>query len=168
MVTPIILPNLPMINGHRYSFASIELKVDDRLYVALQSVNYTDQMEPGVIYGTDPSPIGRTPGQRKMTANFEILRREFDDLIKYLGASYGRKRFSITVQYAEEGDEGVTTDLLVGCRISGVDLANTQGTDPTAVRISVSPLDIQLNGVSMDATDVPAADQSYLTGEQVL
>lgn len=140
----------PEINGHRYSWASVEVEIAGVVVAALTAINYGSKMQPGKIYGSDGRRAGRTPGEADHTCEFTILRREWNVLLERLGPGFGRVAFDVRVQYAEterqrENDviEGVTTDYLVSCRVSSVDHDNEEGTDATSVRVACDPMDIR-------------------------
>lgn len=178
----------PIINGHRFSWASIEVVINGLQIAALRSINYTSELTPGVIYGNDPSKRGRTPGKVNHSCVFEILLREWMVLRDSLGQSYGRRSFNIVVQYAEPKQdttqnvgfsspgtliappivftpssnqssfEGVATDTIIGCRITNVEHPNTDDTAATVVHITCDVLDIR-EGSSALAIEQPDADQ---------
>jgi hypothetical protein len=148
----------PLINGHRYSYASIEVELNGTTMLALTSINYGSALTPGMLYGSDPAKVGRTPGKAQHRCDFELYRREFSHLIVSLGPAFGRVPFDIQVQYAENGDEGVTTDKVLGCRITDVDLGNKDGTEPSKVKVTCDPFNIQLGSLnlSIDLTKLGA------------
>jgi hypothetical protein len=152
-IARVIEPNL--VNGHRYSYASIELLVHGLIIVGIVSVTYGSSLKPGEIYGSDAQLLGRTPGQAAHHAEIVLYRREWTILLEKLGQSFGRTLFDIIVQYAEPGDEGVTTDSLYACRITDVEMANDDGVAATTVRLAISPLEIRLgaNQLSIELAD---------------
>jgi hypothetical protein len=145
----------PIINGHRYSYASIEVIVNGIIIVGVRSVTYASTLEPGVIYGSDAQKLGRTPGEVKHRCELEIYRREWTVLMETLGQSFGRTLFDVVVQYAEEGDEGVTTDAIYACRVTEVELANQDDNNATTVRLALDPMEIRLgaNQLSIELAD---------------
>lgn len=98
----------PLVNGHLYSFASIECDLDGLLFAGFTSINYDDPVQPGKLYGTGGVLVGRTPGTNKPTLSMTMLRRDWDFLRSQLAkgstslAAYGTKSFSVTVTYHEE------------------------------------------------------------------
>lgn len=147
----------PLVNGHRYSFASIEVDFGGFVIVAITAINYTDELQPGIIMGSDPNRVGRTIGQRKLTCDFEMYRREWDVFRDALGQSYGRKPFNITIQYAESIGDPVTTDQIIECRIVRVEKSNAEGSDALKVKVVIDPNDIKEgnNSLSLDEVDPP-------------
>lgn len=131
----------PLINGHTYSFASITLKVDDVPYLGISRVDYNESVESVAIYGSNPARLGRTVGKRKMTAEVEIQRREWNQLLPQLGVNFSRQAVQITVQYAEGETQPVITDSIEGY-VVGVDASNSEGTDASTVKLTLDPTDI--------------------------
>lgn len=153
MPTPI---PYPLVNGHRYSFASVEAIINGLPFIGFSAINYKPSLKPGMVYGSRPQPIGRTRGKAEFTFDFEMYRLEFEVLKATLGAGgvgFGETPFDTVVQYGELG-QPVTTDTIVSARIEEVDLSNADGTDPSKVKVTCNCLSILLNGVPIA---IPAA-----------
>ena len=168
----------PIINGHRYSWASIEIVVNGFVYVGITRISYGSSMEPGSIYGSDSVRIGRTPGQSKHRCSFDMYRREWTAFLKTIGQSFGRKAFDIRVQYAEgkgnptlsaigavetnrfeedplQSYEGVTTDAINGCRIIDYETGGQDGPEAIVVHVTCDPLDVRLGSEGLSIDDPP-------------
>lgn len=147
----------PLINGHRYSFASIEARFNDIPIIGFKSINYDDSLEPGEIYGSRPQLLGATRGKQKASGDFEMYRLEFDLFKLSLGVGgigYGESYFDIKVTYAELA-QPVVTDTLVGCRIKKVASANTDGTDPTAIKCDLFVTRVLFGGFPITTAAYP-------------
>jgi hypothetical protein len=134
----------PEINGHRYSYASLAIEINGTTYGGIRKINYSAGLTPGHIYGSDPHKAGRTPGKAEHECDFEVLRREWNEIVRSLGQSYGRVPFNIQVQYAETGDEGVTNDVIIDCRITRVTFSNDEGNEASVAQVTCDPMDIRL------------------------
>lgn len=149
----------PLINGHRFSWASIEAQFGDAgLIIGLKSINYSPKLDPGKVYGTAPQKIGRTRGKADETADCEMLRLEFENLKETLGnqgIGYGETAFDIVVQFHEDGGPTLT-DTIIGCRITAVDLSNADGTDASMAKLTLDPMRIWL-GKSEHSISTPVA-----------
>jgi len=145
----------PIINGHRYSYASVDVIVNGRGYVGVKRISYTSKLTPGIIYASDPQKVGRTPGKSEHDCTIEMYRREFNDMVVTLGQSFGRVPFNVQVQYQEPGDEGVTTDNILGCRVVQVEFPNEEGNESTVVSLQLDCMDIRLGkeGLSIECFD---------------
>lgn len=147
---PIPSPAYPLINGHRYSFVSIEATFNGTKMLGFTEVNYKPSLKGTVVYGATPHPLGRTRGKVENTWSAKMYRIEFEILktsLAILGMGFGENPFDIVVQYAELPSQPVTTDTLLGARIEEADLANADGTEPSMVNLTGTCLGILLNGV---------------------
>ncbi len=140
----------PFINGHRYSFGSIDLIANGRLFVGATRIAYGSSLKPGKVRGTDGEYIGRTPGEAEHRCEIELYQREYQDLIGTLGPGFGLVRFDIQVQFAETHPyenngapvEGVVTHMILGVRITDVDFQGQDGADALKVRLTLDPVTI--------------------------
>lgn len=146
----------PIINGHRYSFASIDVTANGQLFVGITRISYGSSLKPGKVRGTDGEFSGRTPGDAEHRCEIEMLQREFGELLESLGPGFGLIPFDIQVAFAESvfyeasssnfvnraqasGAEGVITHTIRGCRISEVDFQGQDGPEPNKVRVTLDP-----------------------------
>lgn len=141
----------PFINGHRYSFASIELQIKAHLFVGFTSIRYGSSLEPGEIFGTDGELVGRTRGTPKHHCEITMLRNEWNALLALLGPGFGMVVFDVIVTYDERSKydtdspalpEGVTTDKILGARISNVDTDSQEGNEAVKVDLTLKPTTI--------------------------
>lgn len=129
-------PRYPLVNGVRYSFASIEFDVAGKVILGMKEIAYTETQEPGEIRGTSSQLLGRTAGDYGVESSCTMYREEWDDLLDTLGEGYLRTVFDINVTYADEGAP-TKTDKLVGCRIKSVEQSNSQGTEGLEVQLEL-------------------------------
>lgn len=127
-------PKYPLVNGVRYSFASIEFNIAGKIILGMKEIAYTETLEQGELRGTGSQVLGRTAGDYSVESSCTMYREEFDDLLDTLGEGYLRKSFDVTVTYADEGAP-TKTDKLVGCRIKSIEQSNSQGTDGLEVQL---------------------------------
>jgi len=142
----------PLIQGHRYSFASIEAVFNGLKILGFTSISYEDSLEPGKVYGSAPQKIGRTRGKADPKCEVEMLKLEWEQFKLTLGVGgvgFGETAFDIVVVYAELPYAPVTTDTIVGCRITNVKDASQDGTDPSKVTLTIDPMTILHNFVPM-------------------
>lgn len=122
----------PLINGHRYGWASIELDIDGAGHVHITEITYSHTLEPGVVRGTGPQVAGATRGEYSAEGSITFNKEGWDELVEKFGDGFFEKYFDITVNYAEDG-QPVTTDRLVGCRFTSSEKGGSQGTDGLTV-----------------------------------
>lgn len=141
----------PLINGHRYSFSSIEFGANGIVMRGVSSIDYGDELTPGKMRGTGPNVIGRTRGEYDGDASIEMYRLEWENLKSTLGTNgvgFGETSFPVTVMYGETG-QPVVTDTLEGCRITKVRTGGAEGSDPTKVTLTIDLTRILHNSVPM-------------------
>ncbi len=138
---------LPLVNGFRFSFASVEVTYKGKRIPILKAINYTQEKMPGEVRGNHSQVVGRTRGDLKDTGSMEVYEEEFDDLITSLGKGYMEQTFDIVASYAEEGQKTIT-DKLYGCIMTKVDKSHTQSTDGLVVKCDLHIMHIDLNGLN--------------------
>jgi len=146
-------PQYPLINGHRFSFASIEARFNELPSLGFKAINYDDSLEPGEVYGSRPQVLGATRGKQKASGDFEMYRLEFELFKATLGSAlpplgFGERFFDIVVTFFEFG-QPVITDQLRGCRIKKVGSANTDGTDASVIKCELFVTRVLLGGVGI-------------------
>src|SRR5258707_785556 len=79
----------PLINGHRYSWNSVELGLGPAGIImrGVSSIDYGDQLTPGNLRGTGPNVVGRTRGEYDADAEIEMYRLEWENLKGQLGSN---------------------------------------------------------------------------------
>jgi hypothetical protein len=158
----------PIINGHRYSFSSIDLHANGKLFYGVTKIAYRSSLKPGVIRGTDAEKIGRTPGEAEHTCELEMLQQEFQVLVDSLGPGFGLAVFDVQVVFAEQQKfdrdgpepEGVKVHDILGCRITDVDFQSSTGVEANTVRLTLDPRTIaygtNLTIEAREAADLPS------------
>ena len=147
-----------LINGNRYSFTSLNVTMNGTPITkgVFQSINYDAAQDPGIVQGNQVTIVGRTEGYGVGTGSFEMLVSELDDFFAELfgaggnspqpGAPIMAVYFDIMVNYSVN-DVDVRTDQLLGCRITKVGSANTQGNNATTKTCDLSIARIFANGI---------------------
>lgn len=136
----------PLINGNLFSFASVELTVDGRVFRGVKSVDYSQNLEPGEVRGTHAELLGRTRGDLKPSASMELFLEEANELLERLGNGFMERSFSGVVAYEEPGSGKIRTDELVGCRIKGTSDSHSQGTDGLTRKFDLSLQKVRYDG----------------------
>jgi hypothetical protein len=138
----------PLINGIRHSIASVELKFNGQIYIGFKSINYEWSLEPGMVRGNHPDPVGDTLGVAEYSADAEVYLAEYNQLLQALGPGFATIHFPIIVTYSENGFDTIV-DELIGCRIKKGTASQSQGSDPLVRKIEFSVLKIKPNGVDL-------------------
>lgn len=139
--------DFPLINGHRFSWASANFDFDGGEVIHIKELSYTHTLEPGEVRGTGSQKAGTTRGEYNAEGSVTLTREGWDELRARLGNGYMEKRFRIIASYSEEGLD-VQTDQLVGCRITSVENSPSQGTDGLEVSLELNITYILENGVA--------------------
>jgi hypothetical protein len=136
----------PLINGKRFSFSCIKLKVRSKDRVGVKSLDYDDELEEGEMRGTGPELLGTTEGDYKATGSITFFKKEFDLLIEEMGDGFYQERFDIVVFREADPGDGVSKDELIGCRLKKAASGDAQGADPSEVKCDLSIFYILRNG----------------------
>lgn len=152
----------PIINGNGYSFASCKLKITcedtgetlDLSDGGYSSINFSSEREVGEGRGPHPDPAYTTRGSNKYSLTIKFWKSTYDYLIKVVlgGGGYRDRRFSIDLQYLENGLDPATMTA-TGCRALTSKVDNSKGVDATEVEVDCHPLKIIENGI--DDVDNP-------------
>lgn len=118
------------INGNRSDFASIRARIGAfSLSELMTSLNYNDELTPGVVEGAHPIPVDTTLGRYKAAGSFECHQDRFYELVQELGDGYGAIVFPITVTKVNLDGRPPNVDVLVGCRITKADESNAKNSE---------------------------------------
>lgn len=138
-----------MINGKRYGWEDITIRLPHGPLLDVDSIEYSDKKEIEPVYGKGSSPRGYGTGNYSAEGKITLLREEYLRLVAHAKARgvsfYGLPPFTITVSYANE-DQPTTTDVLRGCKITERSSSASQGDQSVKVELSI----IILNGIDSD------------------
>ena len=143
MTTPI---QYPLINGVRHSFASVELKLKNQIFIGFKSINYTRTRSRAFVRGNHPDPLGKTQGENEYSADCELYLAEWNLFQEQLGEGYGDILFQVLVTYSSNGFDTIQ-DVINGASVDSLEASNAQGPDPTVRKFDMNPLKILFNGV---------------------
>lgn len=137
----------PLLNGHEYSFASLEVMVNNIVVVGLKSISYAPKKDVGKVYGTLPQKIGRTRGKEDPTCELDLYSIEWEVIRQSLGDNgqgYMEKPCNIMVTRQEPG-RPVIQDYLVSCQVTNVANSGSDGTDALVVKVTFDVMRILTN-----------------------
>jgi hypothetical protein len=138
-----------LVNGKNFDFEDLKLFINGVQAMDLQEINYSDEQEWELQYGTGARPIGAGRGNYKASGDLTLGRSEFDtlnNLARVAGKSiYDFKPFVIVASYATkvEGDDlfvksevsPLHTDMLVNCIFTKRDFGIKQNDKKNTVKI---------------------------------
>ncbi len=153
----------PLINGNLFDFSSFEFSIPGYPppppyggVLSIQSIDYSDNLEPGEMRGAAPHVLARTRGKYAATAKLTLPKVEADniaDLIQTFGAAVPRAMgylefgaLTITCSYYEPSMPALVVDQLVGFRVTKMSDAHKTGQEPLMVDLDVSLFMLIRNG----------------------
>lgn len=125
---------VPIVNGRRYDFSSLEVLTDGIpiLGRAYKSVGYRESKKPGSVRGNSAIRLGRTRGPYEASGEIEIPKEELDLFLTSITGGgvigYLEAVFEITVAYADL-NAPLIVDHLNGCQITDIDETHASGGD---------------------------------------
>lgn len=143
----------PLINGHRYSYASIELTIKKPtgnvdLFVDVDSISYSEALDVAFRRGTGQAPIGWTSGVYEPgDATIQMGKSTFQSgIVQGIGPGWMGAVLGINVNYIDIG-EILTTDHLEA-RIVGAEDSHSAGPDALFTTLTIKPFIITRNGIT--------------------
>jgi hypothetical protein len=159
-----------LINGNRFSWTSISvlftsasptpnipgIPLGDQSVGPFKDISYNDKQENNKVWGTGTRPIGKVRGHNDASFSFSMYRGEWNEFVAALYLSKATNGgspfsglldidFSMQVQYSENGID-VSTDKIIGCRLTEFDITNSDGsTDAAVVKCSGTAMYIMYN-----------------------
>lgn len=138
-------PPNPLINGNYVDFSSIDLGFSHMPGVldfkGFSELNYGDGMDPGIVRGAQPQPLGITPGQYAAEGDLTLVKAYHEEFFRALGAAGGSiygTFFHVTVTFELQlATTGIVTERLIGCRLKKTDANQTQGNDALMRKYSI-------------------------------
>jgi hypothetical protein len=142
----------PLINGLRYDYTSLEAKINGQAYdwtAGLKELSFSDELEPGEVYGTFAQSLGATRGQYKAEGSFTLYFQEAQEFIAVMsgsdGTGYMETYFDLQLSYSEASQTLVTVELLA-CRIKKAEDSQSQGSDPLETKFDLRVGMVKRNG----------------------
>jgi hypothetical protein len=142
------------VNGVHNSYCSIEFGAGGLVLPdgAIKSINYRQNGERGHLRGTSRVWQGRTAPIVTPEGDMEIYQAFWKQYLLPLFSAAGALGFMefsvpVTVTHAEiRNPDRTVVDTLYGVCINSVDSSNTEGTDPTVIRLDLDIMEIEFAG----------------------
>lgn len=143
------MSNQPLINGHKFSFASAEIDVSGSRFFGFQTLNWKQSVDHEKVPGSGPVDLGTTVGHYTADTDFTIVLSEFNRLLAKLGPNYTTKPFNIGCAFIENPGDGLTRVEILGVKLRGDEMSN-EGTKGSIVKVTLTVITpIRINGVAM-------------------
>lgn len=139
---------IPLINGVRHSFASIEAKVAGRRFL-IASLNYTEKQTTSKLRANSPVPLGMPIGDYDVSGDFEMYIEDFTDFLRVLapsGTGYMTKMFDLDFTYQADGNPYVINHLILGARMTEISSSRTQGNEGLKEKATFEALQMKRDG----------------------
>lgn len=116
------------INGDTYGYSSIEFNINGIQVTAVSEIEYSSELTPGEVRGTSVEVLATTAGEGSHSGKITLTKGDANAIKASLGNGFMRKKFPITVKYAEE-DEPIIVDELFGVRFTNTGNSHSAGGD---------------------------------------
>lgn len=139
---------VPLINGHRYSYTSIEISIPTAggIFTDVKGIGYSEELDVAFVQGTSRAPIGWTAGTYVPgEAHLDMGKSTFTQMCMTIGPGWLGINLLMLVSYADIG-EIVTVDTLLA-RIVGAEDSHDYGPDPLFTSVKLKPIQILRNGI---------------------
>jgi len=140
--------SVPLINGVRHSYASIEAKVNGKRFYCT-SLNYNEKNEFGTLRANSSMPLGFTAGDYSVDGDFEMPLEDFTDFLSVLapsGTGYMNVMFDFDVTYQASGNIYVINHFISGVRMKEIGSSRSQGNEALREKVSFEALQLKRNG----------------------
>lgn len=163
----------PLINGYRHSFSSITFGAGRLTLAGIIAIDYGNEVDSAMVYGTPPQPLGATKGQLKSNCKFTMLQLEYDAYIAELcalngtpGSGFLEVRHDIQVAYQDGSGANLTpliVDVVRGFRLKKPGRSFKAGPEALAVECEGDCFYVLENGRAPFAIN-PASTNGFTPG----
>jgi hypothetical protein len=115
----------PLINGVRYTWASIVVNIGALQFLGCKSININEKGDATKMRGTTQTILGAGAPQYDADGDCEFYQAEADTIISALGQAWMNQALKITVQYIDDNQPTRTKKLVV--RLAGRTQGGTEG-----------------------------------------
>ncbi|WP_437948652.1 hypothetical protein WME98_49995 [Sorangium sp. So ce296] len=136
-------------NGNYHNHASAEIDCAGKPFLGITTLNYSDELEKELQYGTGSIALGVSQGQYKPNADMEMLKSEWERMKAVLPQNgFGEFAFNIGATYKEAS--GTIVDELRTVYITKVEDASQQGPSANKVKLTLCVAEpIRHNGATL-------------------
>ena len=145
------MADTPLINGRRFSHTSLEISLikpdgSSEIFIDIDSIEYSEELEVAFVQGTAIAPIGWTAGTYAPgDCTISMGKSSFQSLIKQIGDGWLGANLSVVVKYADEGEDSIADELTA--RIVGTSTSSSYGPDPIKEQLKLKPIKVKRNGI---------------------
>lgn len=145
MATPLV----PLINGRRHAWSSIEVKILGKILTGITEISYKNTIDSADVYGAGREKLDETDGDLKPEASMTLLSEDYYALLDTLAPNKEGafdERFTVVVSYQPRPGDKIITDTILGARIKEGDHSHSRGTEALSVTVPLGVMRILENG----------------------
>jgi hypothetical protein len=136
--------------NYAFSFSHAIVRINERQFVGVKSVNVNQELTESAIYGTDVRPLKRSVGQLSMGRGQLVFSdyQEGTDFFKSLNAEPFKALWSLDYTLARE--DGTTRSIeCQSCRLLGFGVEHESGPDGLSISFPFSFMAMKVDGVDL-------------------
>lgn len=144
-----------MINGKRFAWEDVTIRLPQGTAVDVSKIEYGDEKDIRPVYGKGSMPRGFGSGNYKAEGKLTLLREEYERLLTVAKVLTPLRLYNLTpvevvVSYANE-DQPTVTDTLQQVKFTKVNTSADQGAEKVEVELDFVILGgIRWNGLQAD------------------
>lgn len=136
--------------NYAFSFSHAIVRVDEKQFVGVKSVNVSQDLNESAIYGTDARPLKRSVGQLSLgKGQLEFSDyQEGIDFFKGLGSEPFKALW--TLDYTLAREDGTTRSIeCKACRLTGFGVEHESGPEGLAIKYPFSFMAMKVDGTDL-------------------
>jgi hypothetical protein len=133
--------------NYAFSFGHAIVRVNERQFLGVQSVNVNQELTESAIYGTDQRPLKRSLGQLSMGRGQLVFSdyQEGTDFFAYLGTNPFNALWAL--DYTLSREDGTTRSIECrSCRVLGFGVEHESGPDGLSITFPFSFMAMRVEG----------------------
>jgi len=141
------MSQLPLINGQRHSWSSIEVNLLDRIVTGITSINYDDTEMKENHYGAGNMPVHRGRGKYEANASMTLYNYEVEAIQSALPRGQrlmDAPPFDVKISFLDETDQ-IITHVIRNCEFKSNNRNMSQGDTKIEVSLDLVVSHIEWN-----------------------
>lgn len=138
--------------NYAHSFASAIIKVDDRQFSGIRSVNINQNLNEGVVFGTGIGPLKRTLGQLQMGQG-QLIFSDYEDGTDFFAHLAPQPLTRMwTLDYVTQSGQSIRNLECRSCRLLGLGVEHESGAEALGITYPFSFMALRIDGLDMALT----------------
>ncbi|WP_028888817.1 hypothetical protein [Tenacibaculum ovolyticum] len=142
------MSQLPLINGQRHSWSSIEINLLDRIVTGITAISYDDSEAKENHYGAGNMPVHRGRGRYEANASFTLYNYEVEAIQTSLPRGKRMQDvppFDVKISFLEDGSDQIVTHVIRNCEFKSNNRNMSQGDTKIEVSLDLIVSHIEWN-----------------------